>query len=555
VIEEYLISWTFDGETWTDPISVTGTSYSLPEVSDASNLQVRIVASNGLVNSDAVLAEVLFELSPPALTAKSIGLGVEFNWAKPIQNRNEITGYVLRYSESGGEKVEVEVDADETSWVSPVVSENEVIHVEIATQSDDRLSAFSGGYGIAGGLEVDASGISGSGLVGTSERSGFIALDWDPVTVNPIFDTSTVTVQVLDENSEELKSRSVIQPISTLLIGGLPTGKPVTIQLQTCARVISENPVCGSWVQHLEQFTPMTWPSSPQQVQVAEVTNEAAVEVSWKEPEDDGGSPIEEYVVEYQEEENPGPAFFRASTIGKSSVAKSITVKGNLTTVRVPNLTAGKRYSISVKAKNRSVDRYSEVVAVKSPVILGFRAPTGLRAVSKISPSATFSWSAVSGVAEYLVVCSGTGLKAVQGKFKTISATLKGLVAGKSYSCNVSSVRGSSTSSPSAAISVKLTAPLPVAPNITSAKQRTSSSATVSWVYGASDAKSVLGFYVETSKDGGKTWKRSALQKASAKSMTITGLAKKSTYQFRVLAVNESGTSPASKLSAKVRLK
>jgi titin len=329
----------------------------------------------------------------------------------------------------------------------------------------------------------------------------------------------------------------------------------VTIQLQTCARVISEAPVCGSWIEHREQFTPITWPSSPQQVQVAEVINEPAVEVSWKEPEDDGGSPIEEYVVEYQEEENPGPAFFRASTIGKASVAKFITVTGSARKVKVPNLTVGKRYSISVKAKNQSVDRYSEVTALRSPVITGFRAPTGLKVVSNISPSATFSWAAVAGITEYSVVCSGTGLTTVRGAFKTISATLKGLVVGKSYSCNVSSVKGSVTSSPSAAISVKLTAPLPAAPNISSAKQATATSATVTWVYASSAAKSIVGFYVETSKDGGKTWKRSALQKASAKSMTITGLAKKSTYQFRVLAVNESGTSPASKLSAKVLLK
>lgn len=74
-------------------------------------------------------------------------------------------------------------------------------------------------------------------------------------------------------------------------------------------------------------------------MKVSDVTKETCV-VSWKPPLDNGGSPIERYVVEKQD-------------VARGGWAPAGEVHGDSTTLRVTKLTPGKEYLFRVRAVNK----------------------------------------------------------------------------------------------------------------------------------------------------------------------------------------------------------
>lgn len=81
-------------------------------------------------------------------------------------------------------------------------------------------------------------------------------------------------------------------------------------------------------------------PGTPEgPMKVSDVTKETCV-VSWKPPLDNGGSPIERYVVEKQD-------------VARGGWAPAGEVHGDSTTLRVTKLTPGKEYLFRVRAVNK----------------------------------------------------------------------------------------------------------------------------------------------------------------------------------------------------------
>lgn len=60
------------------------------------------------------------------------------------------------------------------------------------------------------------------------------------------------------------------------------------------------------------------------------------------------------------------------------------------------------------------------------------------------------------------------------------------------------------------------------------------------------DGSAVRDYRVEFSKDGGATWKTVTKRASTSRSLTISGLKTRSTYQFKVTAINDAGESDAS---------
>lgn len=81
-------------------------------------------------------------------------------------------------------------------------------------------------------------------------------------------------------------------------------------------------------------------PSAPEgPLKVSDVTNQTAV-LSWQPPKDDGGSPIENYIIEKMD-------------VARGEWAPVDTVGGNVTQTKIGKLTPNKEYKFRVRAVNK----------------------------------------------------------------------------------------------------------------------------------------------------------------------------------------------------------
>lgn len=184
--------------------------------------------------------------------------------------------------------------------------------------------------------------------------------------------------------------------------------------------------------------------------------------------------------------------------------------------------------------------------------------PTAVSATAS-NGAATVTWTAPasdggSPVTDYLLERSSDGgatwQSVADGVSTATTANVPGLVNGTTYRFRVAAVNGAGTgawSDPSAAVT-----PMGL-PGAVTGLSATPSDGRVglAWAPPASDGgRPVSDYVVESSLDGGKTWKVLADGTSPTATATMTGLVNGTSYLFRVSAVTEVGTGPASAPSA-----
>jgi subtilase family serine protease len=183
-------------------------------------------------------------------------------------------------------------------------------------------------------------------------------------------------------------------------------------------------------------------------------------------------------------------------------------------------------------------------LAGSSGTTITLSAPSSLtaRAVASTQVNLTWSNSNASGVTANVVQRSSNG-GSTWTTLANVSATATSYTdstasAGATYSYRVYATNGSVNSSNS---NVATVTTIPAAPQNVAATAASASQINLTW----SNVTGATGFRVDRSLDGA-TWSTLATLGAGVTSYANTGLAASTTYYYRVLATNSSGTSTAS---------
>jgi Metallo-peptidase family M12B Reprolysin-like/Secretion system C-terminal sorting domain/Bacterial pre-peptidase C-terminal domain/Fibronectin type III domain len=219
--------------------------------------------------------------------------------------------------------------------------------------------------------------------------------------------------------------------------------------------------------------------------------------------------------------------------LNSSTVWTSFATAQTATTADLTSLTQGSLYDWRVQA-TCTVGTGSFVAAqFTTTVPFVCNAPTGL-ASSAITPSsATVSWAAVSGAANYAVdykLNSDVVWTSAATATTATSVAITGLSASSLYDYRVSTNCGANGASGFAAAQFTTSAPfLCNAPSGLASSAITSSSATVSWAAVSGAANYAVDYKLNSSS----VW-TSAATATTATSVSITGLSASSLYDYRV---------------------
>jgi hypothetical protein len=265
---------------------------------------------------------------------------------------------------------------------------------------------------------------------------------------------------------------------------------------------------------------------------------DSSVALSWAVPDDDGGSALTGYVVQYSSD---GGVTWTTDTADCTSTATSCTVTG---------LTNGTSYQFNLTATNAigSSTPASSATAVTPMAIPG--PPTNVTATAGAG-SATVSWTAPgddggSALTGYVVQYSSDGgttwtTDTADCTGTAPTCTVNGLTNGTSYLFQVAATNAVGTSTTAATATAVTPITVPDAPSGLSVVS-SSGTAILNWTGVDNDGGSpVTGFEAQYSIDGGLTWTNVPTCDGVLDDCTITGLANGTTYVFQVAAINAVG--------------
>ncbi|MBT3248771.1 MAG: hypothetical protein HN361_07965, partial [Actinobacteria bacterium] len=283
-------------------------------------------------------------------------------------------------------------------------------------------------------------------------------------------------------------------------------------------------------------FEGATIPDAP--TGLAATTGDQQVALSWSAPADDGGASVSGYDVEVSSDAG---ASWVTALAGHGSVSATVT-----------GLTNGVEYVFRVAAVNAAGTGSTSTTATATPAGAP-AAPTGLAAAAG-EGTADLSWSApaddggasVSGYDVEVSSDAGASWVTALAGHGSVSATVTGLTNGVDYLFRVAAVNAAGTGSTSATA----TATPYTVPGAPSALASTPSDQSVALAWDApanNGGRSITGYRIERSVDGGANWSVVMADTASANtSATVTGLLNGLTYAFRLAAHNLRGTGPVS---------
>jgi hypothetical protein len=202
----------------------------------------------------------------------------------------------------------------------------------------------------------------------------------------------------------------------------------------------------------------------------------------------------------------------------------------------------GTTYHYLVAAFNAGAtsDSSNEALATTAPA-----APSGLAATPVSSSRINLSWSDVTGETGFLIERSVDQTTwsqiATTGANVTTYASV-GLAASTTYYYRVRATNsGGNSPFSNVASGSTLAAPtLPAAPSGLVAKAITPQRIDLTWV---DNSNNESGFLVERSTNGGKSWSKLAQTGADVRTYSDTSVVKRKTYQYRIRAFNDGGTS------------
>ncbi|XP_060701006.1 immunoglobulin-like and fibronectin type III domain-containing protein 1 [Hemiscyllium ocellatum] len=283
-------------------------------------------------------------------------------------------------------------------------------------------------------------------------------------------------------------------------------------------------------------------PQAPQGPLEILASLENCISFKWKPPRDDGGKPIQHYVIERQQ-------------VGRNTWTKVGEVDKSTTTFSYDKVEPEKKYKFKVWAVNsegKSEALLSDVITAGRKDVPG--APAKPNILSASSKSITVSWTPPhntggSRIIGYIIeklkkgsnVWSAVTDTPVTGKKWTITDVIEGL----EYEFRVIAVNSSGPGEPSCETEAAFARePMKVPGPVRDLRVTDSTYSTISlaWtppIYKGSDIPK--GYIVEMKSSGNAAWTRCNSAAVGLNSYTVKGLKKMEMYFLRVRAVNDGG--------------
>jgi hypothetical protein len=285
--------------------------------------------------------------------------------------------------------------------------------------------------------------------------------------------------------------------------------------------------------------TLVTPAGAPTNFNATKVTGKTAT-LTWSTPADRGGAAIYDYTVELS---NDGGDTWIENVDTSESTKRSFNLSG---------LTPGTTYTVQIAAVNDA--GYSDVLT--GTFTTRTLVPTAPQDVSGEADSTTaeLSWglplsNGGADLIDYKVEVSSNCKTYVSIAHEASNQTtfeVSSLKPGTKYCFKVSAKNSVGYSTASQVLTLVTNGNVPVAPFGLGVKPA-ATSVKLYWSQAAVvDGSAVRNYVVEFSKDGGATWTLVRKSISTSKTLTVTGLKRSSTYQFRVASVNDVGTSDPS---------
>lgn len=235
-----------------------------------------------------------------------------------------------------------------------------------------------------------------------------------------------------------------------------------------------------------------------------------------------------------------GAVDYRLEVRENTTVRYSTTLTQTSHTVNSVNITPGKTYTWRVMANGvKTSSSYSS----DKTVVMVPPNPSGLAADNHTTTSFEASWSAATGATEYrLDVATNSSFTSILSTYNNkqvagTSQTVSGLTPGQTYWFRVRAKNASGTSGNS---SSKSTTTVPSPPTAVAAEEITQGSFKAKW----EAAEGATAYRVDVSLDNFASIMQSYNDvPVTGTSLTVNGLNPGTTYQYRVRAINTSGTS------------
>lgn len=315
----------------------------------------------------------------------------------------------------------------------------------------------------------------------------------------------------------------------------------------------SENPSSEAVAQPTPSSTTNP-PGSPTSL-TATAVSATQINLSWTAPSNNGGASITGYKIEAKS--GSGTYFVLVSNTASTATSYSHT-----------ELTTGTTYTYKVSAINSAGSGTASNEASATPSTSSSAtvpsSPTGLTAVAVSGSQINLSWSAPSNNGGYAITGYKIEYRVGSGSYTTLVSNTQtttttyshtGLIAGQAYVYRVSAINSIGTGSPSAEASATPTssssADVPGNPTGFTATNAGPTKITLSWSPPSNNGGSaIIGYKIDVKEGTGDYETLVSNSQSTATTFSHTGLTTGTTYYYRVSAINEIGTGPASDASA-----
>ena len=547
VLFDYEVQVSRDGGPWvvlSDAVT-DGTSLSLSNLRPGSVYEFRVRGENGgnqvAGSLGAPWSEVLRVVLPSAsvpdvpdgVVVDSVwSSGVVVDWVSPYDGGAVITDYV----------VEVSADAG-VSW-------SVVPHVVSSASSMTVTGLRAGGSYLVRVAAVNSVGVSEFAVVGfvtpatvPDVPGGVRVSDVSSTGVLLVWDAgfnggSAITDYVVEVSADAGVSWSVVphDPFvsQAFRVSGLTRATGYVFRVAAVNRIGVSGFSVG-----VDVVTLPSLPSAPRGLSVSDVSADGAV-LGWVAPSDDGGSAISDYVVELSAD---------------AGVTWSVVsdVVSPVTGVTLTGLDALREYQVRVAAVTSvgvsPVLRGSFTTAAEVPSTI-----YNLAVTQSTKTTVKVTWDhpdadAGRPVTDYVVERSHDGVNFVEVRhtpFVTNQFTYTQLNPGTRYWFRIAAKNEGGVGEYSEIISHVTVGNPPAAPTGL-AVRGSGTTVTLSWRAATVREGSPVRDYLVEYSFNGTTWLSVTKPVSTSTSLTIRNLTSKTTYHFRIKAINDVGTSQASK--------
>ena len=490
--------------------------------------------------------------APRNLAAQAGGpAAIELDWDAPLDDGGaSIVGYAIEVSSSGGGSWSTLVrntQSTATSYRHTGLTAGETRHYRVAAVNAPGTGAWSN----------VASATTGGGepgeprrLVASARVATAIELDWDAPFSSGTSAVTGYRIEVSDRSSggwsvlvADTRSRA-----TEYRDAGLDPGTRRYYRVSAINRAGVSDPSNVA-----SAATIVEVPGAPRALRAVpggSFLGREQIVLTWSRPGSDGGAAIEGYQIEVSQTDSGGWTVLEANT-GRT-----------LTRYTHEGLSPGTTHHYRVAAVNgEGTGAYSNVARATTDAGAP-SSPRNVRALGRSSSSIEVSWqpplddggAAVTGYAvERSRSVNGPWTLRVTNTGSTETAwTDTGLTPVTVWYYRVTALNRAGASSPSGAASARTFPGPPDAPSGLRATAQGATRIELRWTAPSqTNGAAVLGYRIEQSRDGGRTWLALRSNTATtATTFTHTGLPPGTTRHYRVSAINGAGTGEPSNVAS-----